>query len=143
MSKKSVSEYDILVAQNIRMARAQSGMSQEKLGEILGVTFQQVQKYEKGSNRVTVGRLVEIAFALGVTPMTLMHGIESVGDATKSAQPITTLSTKGVKAAKKFDAIPSNKVRGKVYSLLGALAATDEQDEADADDDSADVKSVA
>ena len=50
----------------IRTLRKQAGMSQQALGQALGVTFQQVQKYENGTNRVTAGRLVLIAEALGV-----------------------------------------------------------------------------
>jgi len=50
----------------MRTRRMRIGMSQEKLGEELGLTFQQVQKYEKGTNRISVGRMVEIAKVLGV-----------------------------------------------------------------------------
>ena len=49
------------VAARIRQKRVELGMSQETLGEALGVTFQQVQKYEKGTNRVSAGRLFTIA----------------------------------------------------------------------------------
>jgi len=50
----------------IRMRRTVLGMSQERLGELLGITFQQIQKYEKGANRIGTGRLINIAEALDV-----------------------------------------------------------------------------
>jgi transcriptional regulator with XRE-family HTH domain len=57
---------DIAVGKKIRIRRIQVGMSQTKLGDQLGVTFQQIQKYERGANRVSCSRLVEIAKALDV-----------------------------------------------------------------------------
>ena len=56
---------DVHVGQRVRMARVQGGVSQEKLGDAIGLTFQQVQKYEKGTNRIGSSRLVQIAEALG------------------------------------------------------------------------------
>ena len=56
---------DLHVAKRIRMLRRAAEMSQGALGKKLGVTFQQVQKYERGANRVTIGRLVEISKTLG------------------------------------------------------------------------------
>jgi len=58
---------DAHVGVRMRQRRTLLGMSQTKLGEAVGVTFQQVQKYENGANRVSAGRLYEIAKALGVT----------------------------------------------------------------------------
>lgn len=61
---KLPSEVDKIVGALIRAARKDRKMSQEQLGDLLGLTFQQVQKYEKGTNRVSVGRLYEISKAL-------------------------------------------------------------------------------
>ena len=58
---KSASKTDKLVGRNIRVHRLVRGLTQEGLGEKLGVTFQQIQKYEKGTNRVGSGRLYQIA----------------------------------------------------------------------------------
>ena len=66
MSNKSATKIDKLVGRNIRVHRLAKDMTQEALGEKLGVTFQQVQKYEKGTNRVGSGRLYEIAEILEV-----------------------------------------------------------------------------
>lgn len=56
---------DIHVGLRIRMRRREAGMTQEGLAELLGITFQQVQKYERGANRVSASRLQAIANALG------------------------------------------------------------------------------
>lgn len=66
MSAKSPNEIDKIIGARIRHLRIAVGMSQERLGERLGITFQQIQKYEKGSNRVNASRLQAIAQLLGV-----------------------------------------------------------------------------
>jgi transcriptional regulator with XRE-family HTH domain len=67
-NKKKPNPIDIHVGSRIRLRRNMLGMSQEKLGESLGITFQQIQKYEKGANRLSGSRLVQAAEAVGVTP---------------------------------------------------------------------------
>lgn len=64
MAERSATTVDKLVAAEIRRRRYEVGMSQERLADMLGVTFQQVQKYEKGTNRVSAGRLWDISVAL-------------------------------------------------------------------------------
>src|SRR6266576_7359889 len=64
--KKQANPIDAQVGNRVRIRRMLIGMSQEKLGDLLGLTFQQVQKYEKGVNRIGAGRLYEIARILGV-----------------------------------------------------------------------------
>ena len=64
--------FDQELGRRIRAHRLRLGFSQEKLGAMLGLTFQQVQKYEKGTNRVSSGRLIEIAKLLEVHPMDLL-----------------------------------------------------------------------
>lgn len=66
MTKRDPNFVDRHVGNRVRMRRLLVSMSQEKLGELLGITFQQVQKYEKGSNRVSASRLYQIARVLGV-----------------------------------------------------------------------------
>jgi transcriptional regulator with XRE-family HTH domain len=65
-SRKRPELVDIHVGSRVRSRRAQAGMSQEKLGDHLGITFQQIQKYEKGVNRVSASRLQQIARVLTV-----------------------------------------------------------------------------
>jgi transcriptional regulator with XRE-family HTH domain len=66
MTKKSPDRRDIEVGRRIRAFRLQKGMSQEKLADQLGITFQQVQKYEKGANRIGAGRLQRVSEILDV-----------------------------------------------------------------------------
>lgn len=66
MAKKQPSSIDAHVGSRVRLRRMLIGMSQEKLGELLGLTFQQVQKYEKGANRIGASRLFDISQILAV-----------------------------------------------------------------------------
>ncbi len=66
MAKKQPDPLDIKVGSKVRALRLERQMSQEKLGDALGLTFQQVQKYEKGTNRISAGRLQRIAAILEV-----------------------------------------------------------------------------
>jgi transcriptional regulator with XRE-family HTH domain len=77
MTKKSGNPVDAIVGRNIHHFRNQCGMSQEKLGEALGITFQQIQKYEKGANRVSASALVSIAKALGTGIPALFVGTDA------------------------------------------------------------------
>jgi transcriptional regulator with XRE-family HTH domain len=69
MRKRGPDQRDIEIGRRVRTFRLQKGMSQEKLGDQLGITFQQVQKYEKGANRIGAGRLQQIAEILEVSVM--------------------------------------------------------------------------
>ena len=75
---KSTTSHDVEVGQRIRARRMAKGMSQTELGNLLGVTFQQVQKYEKGVNRVGAGRLVRVGEALDV-PVSFFFGATDGG----------------------------------------------------------------
>jgi len=69
MSKKTKgtpNEMDVHVGQRLRVRRSLLGLSQEKLADALGLTFQQVQKYERGSNRISAGRLYDLSTILDV-----------------------------------------------------------------------------
>jgi transcriptional regulator with XRE-family HTH domain len=74
MQRREPNPIDKLVGRNIRIHRLKKNMSQEKLGDALGLTFQQVQKYEKGTNRVGAGRLHQIACIFGVSVTALFEG---------------------------------------------------------------------
>jgi transcriptional regulator with XRE-family HTH domain len=72
--KKPPDPLDQLIGRNIRSYRIKSGLSQTALGERIGVTFQQIQKYEKAANRVPGSRLIQIARALDVPVAALWDG---------------------------------------------------------------------
>lgn len=80
---RSASPLDRQIGSRVRLARQLSGMSQEKLGEHLGVTFQQVQKYERGGNRVSASRLLTIA---KVTDQPLAFFYQTFDDAPELAE---------------------------------------------------------
>src|SRR5580693_6549785 len=73
--KKQANPIDGQVGNRVRLRRMLIGMSQEKLGELLGLTFQQVQKYEKGVNRIGAGRLYQVAHILGVPVSYFYEGV--------------------------------------------------------------------
>ena len=74
MTKKVAKPVDTHVGALVRQRRLELGMSQEKLGDAIGLTFQQVQKYEKGTNRIGSSRLLQIANALSVPPTYFFEG---------------------------------------------------------------------
>jgi transcriptional regulator with XRE-family HTH domain len=115
------------------MRRVSIGMSQEKLGDMLGLTFQQVQKYEKGMNRISVARLVEIAKILGVDIHFFLNGIKSNKDEAGFAEVeapayvADMMSTpEGLQLVRTFASIKNPKVRKSIVQLVSALAAQEE-----------------
>jgi transcriptional regulator with XRE-family HTH domain len=74
MTRRNARPVDVLVGQNIRICRTQRGLSQSELAERVGLTFQQIQKYEKAANRVGASRLIQVADALDVPLAALFQG---------------------------------------------------------------------
>lgn len=130
MQKKLPNPIDRHVGSRVRMQRMLAGISQEKLGEALGLTFQQVQKYEKGTNRISASRLQQIAKMLGVPVSFFFEGAPSgdvtaagFADAAASTYVADFLSTsEGVQLSKAFVRIKSPRVRRRVIDLVEALA---------------------
>jgi transcriptional regulator with XRE-family HTH domain len=128
--KEAPNPVDKHVGSRVRMRRVLLGMSQEKLGEALGLTFQQVQKYEKGTNRVSASRLQEISKILKVPPSFFFDGaptgeLQKSGFAedTLSSQVVDFLSTaEGLQLNRAFTKIHDHKVRKKIVDLVVALA---------------------
>src|SRR5262245_50987419 len=85
MTRKEPDLVDAIVRRNIRIYRLQKGPTQTELADELGLTFQQVQKYEKGTNRVGSGRLLKIATFLGVPVTALFKGSDEMADADKQS----------------------------------------------------------
>ena len=129
MPKKQANPIDAQVGNRVRLRRMLVGMSQEKLGEMLGLTFQQVQKYEKGVNRIGAGRLYQVANILGV-PVSYFY--EDVPDrqnehlnANEHASPpvMEFLSSgEGLQLALAFMRIKEPRVRKRVIDLVKTLA---------------------
>jgi transcriptional regulator with XRE-family HTH domain len=133
-NKKKPNPTDIHVGSRIRLRRNMLGMSQEKLGESLGITFQQIQKYEKGTNRVGASRLQAISNILGVPVSFLFEdapgqpaaaGKGFAEDQSASFALDFCSSTEGLQLNRAFVKIQDPKVRRKVIDLVKALASDD------------------
>ena len=131
MIKKAPNPIDQHVGSRVRIRRVLTGMSQEKLGEALGLTFQQVQKYEKGTNRIGASRLQHIASILGVTISFFFEGLPSDNNAARAqgmdesdtSHVIEFLSTtEGLQLNKAFARIKDPKVRRRVVDLVSTLS---------------------
>jgi transcriptional regulator with XRE-family HTH domain len=85
MTPKDPDSIDRIVGRNIRICRMQKGLTQTELADELGLTFQQVQKYEKGTNRIGSGRLMRIATFLGVPVTALFKGSDDMVDIDKQS----------------------------------------------------------
>jgi transcriptional regulator with XRE-family HTH domain len=130
--KKAPSEFDRHVGRRIRMRRIQLGMSQERLADSLGVTFQQVQKYEKGSNRIAMSRMRIVSQVLGVPMAFFSEGAPGedgmvaqagFGEGNGQDYSLELLATPdGVALAKAFASIEDPKVRRRVVDLVTTLA---------------------
>ena len=146
--KKLPNPIDKHVGSRVRMQRVLIGMSQERLGGALGLTFQQVQKYEKGTNRIGASRLQQIAGILKVPPAFFFEKMPDDGaDAAHGAPGLAEegpgfvvdfLSTsEGLMLNKAFVRIKEARVRKKIIDLVNALAdeaaATPAEPEAEAD----------
>jgi transcriptional regulator with XRE-family HTH domain len=117
------------------MRRVLVGLSQEKLGEALGLTFQQVQKYEKGTNRIGASRLQQMSRILGVpveyffdgapqfAQRELVTGLEDQGDTAYVADFLAT--NEGIQLNRAFLRIRDPKLRRKVVELVSAIAGED------------------
>lgn len=68
---------DVFVGRKLRMRRTIMGMSQSELGDAIGISFQQVQKYERGANRISASKLWDFSIALGVTPAYFFDGFSN------------------------------------------------------------------
>ena len=111
---------DVHVGQRAREARVAKGMTQTDLGDALGLSFQQVQKYEKGTNRIGSSRLWEICKILD-QPVTFFFEDLSRGTATA---PKPALSSRAIKLAKEIDEISDDTVKTHFLRLIRSYAKT-------------------
>jgi transcriptional regulator with XRE-family HTH domain len=130
--ERSANMVDQRLGQRLRARRLEIGLSQEKLADLLGLTFQQVQKYEKGVNRIAASRMLDIAKALDVPIVFFFDGLGSAGAGGVSEDPagglvFDTLATpEGLQLMTLFGGIKSSRVRRRVVELVRALAEEDE-----------------
>jgi transcriptional regulator with XRE-family HTH domain len=118
---KSTTSHDVEVGQRIRARRMAKGMSQTELGNLLGVTFQQVQKYEKGVNRVGAGRLVRVGEALDV-PVSFFFGATD-RDGVDTRAILGFLDTSySLRLLRAFSRITHSEVQRAVVDLVESIA---------------------
>lgn len=127
MATKSPNPIDKHVGSRVRMRRLLLGLSQEKLGEALGITFQQIQKYEKGTNRIGASRLQQISAVLNA-PVSFFFD-EAPGDPKKGFAEDGSdyvsdfmATTEGLNLMKAFTSIRDPKVRRRIVDLCTSLA---------------------
>jgi len=138
MTSKNPNPIDVHVGNRVRMRRMLIGMSQERLGKELGLTFQQVQKYEKGTNRISASRLYRIAQILGVPVQYFFEDLpqsvagpapaEGMAEARDHTMIMDFLnSSEGLQLNRHFAAIKDPNVRRAVVELVRNLARADEE----------------
>ena len=113
------------VGERLKQRRLMQRMSQTDLGNALGITFQQIQKYEKGSNRIGASRLWRLSQVLSVPITYFFEGLEQHGHGTQHRDDDLTTFLKNresVKLVRDFHAIKDQSVRQKVYGLIKALS---------------------
>jgi len=139
MSTKAPNPVDKYVGSRVRMRRIMLGMSQEKLGEALGLTFQQIQKYEKGTNRVGASRLQQISEVLQVPVQFLFEGgptgtanadANGFGEAPSPTYVSDFLATsEGLALTRAFTRISDAKLRRSIVDLVEQIAGREQSDQ--------------
>ena len=127
-AKKAPNPIDKHVGSRVRMRRMMLAMSQEKLGDALGLTFQQVQKYEKGTNRIGASRLQQISHILQVPVAFFFEGAPNLhgsSDGMKEA-PSPAYVSEGLSLTKAFMRIKEAKLRRRIVDLVEEIAGESE-----------------
>ena len=123
-TKKFPNPIDVHVGGRVRMRRMMLGMSQQKLADAFGLTFQQVQKYEKGMNRMGSSRLQQAADVLGVAVPFFFEGAPG-GDAAILPPPYINkfvASRDGLRLIKAFTRLDSDALRRRIVGLVEEIA---------------------
>lgn len=118
---------DYVLGRKLRLARTEAGLSQQALAERLGITFQQVQKYEKGANRIAASRLVSIAAAVD---RPISYFLDDAKEGAAAARPAKSADAAGsaehISMAALFASIDNSRVRRRVIELLRTIAESGE-----------------
>lgn len=121
--ERAANKVDKLVGARVRTRRLEIGMSQERLADLLGVTFQQVQKYEKGVNRIAAGRLYDISEALDVNAAYFFENLSKEDSRKKDddgvAEAMTDPDT--IELVQLYSKIKSKRVKRRVLELVRAM----------------------
>ena len=141
MNAKTPNPVDRHVGSRVRMQRTLMGMSQSALGDALNVTFQQVQKYEKGTNRIGAGRLQQIAHVLNVPVEFFFEGMPRADEVAGPEHEVSQLATRflslpvGLRVMRAFMRIENRSVQSSLADLVETLAAAEENQRPAQDDE--------
>lgn len=119
---RSANEIDIHVGQRLRLARILRGLSQDELGKTVGVTFQQIQKYERGANRVSAGRLVALAKALDLEILFFFQDLDEAETKTERSLSISELTDEDIDVVDALTKIDNPKLKKTLIKLISELA---------------------
>jgi len=124
---RSPNPVDRHVGLRIRLRRKEIGISQERLAEAIGLTFQQIQKYERAANRVSASKLWEMSRALSTNIGYFYEGLPDTpapvgADKPRDAVQEFLLTPEGIELATSFPQIPRGRVRRRILDLVRALA---------------------
>ena len=119
---KSASEIDAYVGMRMRRRREALGISQGRLGRHLGLTFSQIQKYEKGTNRIGAGRLYQIANFLGVATSHFFEGVDSPSATVPAIPNGSARRDEFLVLNEAFSGIHNSETRASVLALVRSLA---------------------
>jgi len=123
MTRRGGDPRDAEIGQRVRALRLQRGLSQTELGNLISVTFQQVQKYEKGANRISAGRLQRIAEVLGVPVAYFFAAPDQRHGSNGGGQEFELLQTEGaLRLARAYARIKEPGVRQQLLRLTEAIA---------------------
>ena len=131
-SQRSPNPVDLHVGGRVRMRRKMLGVSQERLAEALGLTFQQVQKYERGANRVSASKLYEIARFLGAPVSYFFEGLtdptarDDGEDASEHYVHDFLMTPEGLELAASFPRISRPRLRRRILDLVRSLVEDEE-----------------
>jgi transcriptional regulator with XRE-family HTH domain len=136
---KEPNPIDLHVGSRVRLRRVMLGMSQERLGNALGVTFQQVQKYEKGANRIGASRLQAISRLLDAPPSYFFEGAPAAlglapgfQDGPRPYVPDMVTTAEGLQLNRAFARISDPRLRRRVVDLVHQMAESEAQWKSDA-----------
>lgn len=138
---RGTNEFDSHVGRRLRAARTLAGMSQTRLGQAVGLTFQQIQKYEKGVNRIGASRLQQFAALLNVPPSYFFEGqAEEAGPSNPGMDEIdpniagSVSQRQAMELVRNFSRIDSKSLRRHIFDLVKAAAGGSRDSDGDAKD---------
>jgi transcriptional regulator with XRE-family HTH domain len=117
-SNKEVDKFNKVIGEKIFSLRLGKGISRHELSKSIGITHQQLQKYEKGENRVSAGRLILIAKALNVTPAYFYENIDIAND----QEPITQHQRMCLEISRNFMKVINPEYQSAINQLIKTMA---------------------